>query len=401
MRVKDDGTAISIATGKKVDMEEAPAKGKRYLSEHTDSDESEVDAVRSMARRRKNTNLEAPTMKKCSREGCNKEFARNCDLSKHEKTHSRPFKCPISICKYHEFGWPTEKERDRHVNDKHSDSPSMYECLFKPCPYKSKRESNCKQHMEKAHGWTYVRTKSNGNRKLPGLSAAPAHHTPPLGNDTTPSTTPTYSAPTPQDQEALVNDFPLYPADSDWLETYGLQSSSLEATELEFEEPTSSYDDYPPYQNGSTFILNDEDIYAARVQLPHQFPGPEADPAAGALCKMMAQQSLSIPPIVRPEIAIALEDAGAQPRFSPSGRENAMLFTPGSLSEVEESFGDSYTVDSSRMEPTSVGLADFKSLQDLVNEMPSADMDFSQASQPGFFQSADWSSSIDYQTFPG
>ncbi|KAJ4160863.1 hypothetical protein NW765_005707 [Fusarium oxysporum] len=45
----------------------------------------------------------------------------------------------------------------------------MYECMFKPCPYKSKREKNCKQHMEKAHGWTYIRTRKN-DRRLPSIS---------------------------------------------------------------------------------------------------------------------------------------------------------------------------------------------------------------------------------------
>ncbi|KAK6828318.1 hypothetical protein PG987_011659 [Apiospora arundinis] len=66
---------------------------------------------------------------------------------------SRPWKCPIPTCRYYEFGWPTKKEMDRHINDRHSATPFMYECLYKPCPYKSKRESNRKQHMAKAHGW--------------------------------------------------------------------------------------------------------------------------------------------------------------------------------------------------------------------------------------------------------
>lgn len=95
--------------------------------------------------------------------------------SKHEKTHSRPWKCSESSCKYHQFGWPTEKERDRHVNDKHSTTPSMYKCQYHPCPYESKRESNCKQHMEKAHGWAYIRSKNNGKtpRKAPGVKTPP------------------------------------------------------------------------------------------------------------------------------------------------------------------------------------------------------------------------------------
>jgi uncharacterized C2H2 Zn-finger protein len=99
---------------------------------------------------------------------------------KHEKTHSRPWKCTEPSCKYHEYGWPTEKERDRHMNDKHSTSPNMYKCHFSPCPYESKRESNCKQHMEKAHGWKYVRSKNNGKapKKPPAANTPPTPQTP-------------------------------------------------------------------------------------------------------------------------------------------------------------------------------------------------------------------------------
>ncbi|KAK4200480.1 hypothetical protein QBC40DRAFT_70959 [Triangularia verruculosa] len=95
---------------------------------------------------------------------CKKSFARHCDLNKHAKSHSRPYKCLFTNCKYHEHGWPTAKELERHVNDKHSPSPRTFACLYQPCPYRSKRESNCKQHMEKAHKWKYVRSKSNGKR---------------------------------------------------------------------------------------------------------------------------------------------------------------------------------------------------------------------------------------------
>ncbi|KAF5849864.1 hypothetical protein GGP41_005310 [Bipolaris sorokiniana] len=84
-----------------------------------------------------------------------------------ELTHSRPWKCSEKNCKYFDLGWPTEKERDRHMNDKHSAAPAQYKCLYPPCTYASKRESNCKQHMEKAHGWEYVRSKSNGRKKAP------------------------------------------------------------------------------------------------------------------------------------------------------------------------------------------------------------------------------------------
>lgn len=134
---------------------------KRALSDD-EMDEDEV--TRSMARRRK-SEKPGDVMHTCR--DCKKEFKRPCDLTKHEKTHSRPWKCSEEKCKYFDLGWPTEKERDRHMNDKHSAAPAQYKCLYPPCTYASKRESNCKQHMEKAHGWEYVRSKSNGRKKGP------------------------------------------------------------------------------------------------------------------------------------------------------------------------------------------------------------------------------------------
>ncbi|EWC44914.1 hypothetical protein DRE_00973 [Drechslerella stenobrocha 248] len=92
---------------------------------------------------------------------CGKKYNRPCDLKKHGKTHSRPHKCSEPSCLYHEKGFPTEKERDRHETDRHSDAPQMWYCEFPPCPYKSKRESNCKQHMEKQHDYVYERSKHN------------------------------------------------------------------------------------------------------------------------------------------------------------------------------------------------------------------------------------------------
>lgn len=62
---------------------------------------------------------------------------------------------------------PKQKEFERpsdptlHENSHPSaKGPPSYKCLFAPCPYVSKRRRNAKQHMEKAHGWKYVRSKS-------------------------------------------------------------------------------------------------------------------------------------------------------------------------------------------------------------------------------------------------
>ncbi|KAJ4992143.1 hypothetical protein SVAN01_02464 [Stagonosporopsis vannaccii] len=157
-----DGKVIPLAIGSE------NAYKKRAFSEE-DVDDDEV--MRSMARRRK-SDKPGDVLHMCR--DCKKEFKRPCDLTKHEKTHSRPWKCSEEKCKYYELGWPTEKERDRHVNDKHSTTPAQYKCLYPPCTYASKRESNCKQHMEKAHGWEYVRSKSNGRKKSQAVSNSPA-----------------------------------------------------------------------------------------------------------------------------------------------------------------------------------------------------------------------------------
>lgn len=100
-------------------------------------------------------------------QSCGKQYTRHCDLNKHVKTHSRPFKCPVEACRYYTFGWPTEKELDRHYNDKHSTEPKTFACLWHDCKYSSKRESNCKQHMEKVHGYNYVRSRAGAKEEEP------------------------------------------------------------------------------------------------------------------------------------------------------------------------------------------------------------------------------------------
>ncbi|KFY00290.1 hypothetical protein O988_03394 [Pseudogymnoascus sp. VKM F-3808] len=205
VRMKDDGTAISLATGKQIKMEsfERGEKNgvivKRSLEEEFDDEESiirsmtrrkrsfeeefddEVSTRRSMTRRKRSATNEIQA-KKCREPGCTKEFKRPCDLTKHEKTHSRPWKCQELLCKYHEYGWPTEKELDRHVNDKHSLMPRLFKCQFWPCPYQSKRESNCKQHMEKAHSWVDVRSKNSS--KNHGQVSAPKQNILPIPQTT-------------------------------------------------------------------------------------------------------------------------------------------------------------------------------------------------------------------------
>ena len=179
VRVKD-GQAISLRTGEIIQPGAGSVDAAGFASSETDN-----DFLHSMARRKKTEAEKAKQIQRCSE--CDKEFKRPCDLTKHEKTHSRPWKCNEPSCKYSQYGWPTEKERDRHVNDKHSVTPSMYKCQYHPCPYESKRESNCKQHMEKAHGWAYVRSKNNGKTGKSGKKPVKAGKPPSTPQINTPS----------------------------------------------------------------------------------------------------------------------------------------------------------------------------------------------------------------------
>ncbi|EPE07858.1 zinc finger transcription factor ace1 [Ophiostoma piceae UAMH 11346] len=251
VRVSADGRAVSIATGLPVELEEDAKDAIRMKRSATQELEDEEEIMRSMARRKKNAPPEEYAPKMCSVPGCTKEFKRPCDLTKHEKTHSRPWKCVMESCKYHEYGWPTEKERDRHMNDKHSDNPAMYECLYKPCTYKSKRDSNRKQHMEKTHGWTYVRTKTNGTGKptivngqmvstpRPSIDASASsttQPTPQLVNMPTPASAQSAAVATPPQDEFEFNT-PLF----------GMGAMGSSAADLEF--PTCAPGDILPPDN--------------------------------------------------------------------------------------------------------------------------------------------------------
>ncbi|ROT40059.1 zinc finger transcription factor ace1 [Sodiomyces alkalinus F11] len=407
VRVRKDGKAISMATGLPVDLDDE-AKGspklKRSLSQQL---EDEEEILRSMARRKKNATPEELAPKKCREPGCNKEFKRPCDLTKHEKTHSRPWKCPLTTCKYHEYGWPTEKEMDRHINDKHSAAPAMFECHYKPCPYKSKRESNCKQHMEKAHGWTYVRTKTNGNKSA-SKAASSTQPTPQLGTMPTPSSSHSIATPPEQHVDQFVSlgsddnggiDFPAYMSSEEFNDQYmsmigeqpalTVEDINLELSPTDHNTPStdSSYGRYSTYQEGPDFIIHD-DIYNAHVQVP-----PTLWQADGKLMPgLPGFQTVSMcqPHPAQPQVA---------PHFSPTGQTNAVLFTPNSLGEVDEGFDDfPVTGDDFQLFPNT-GLTKEDQFDSLFGEVPSAGLGFSQTnSQVLFPADMDWAH-MEYQAY--
>lgn len=244
-----DGKPISLRTGLPY-AEEMSSPVKRTISFDETMDEG---VQRSMARRKKN----APPMdinQKCNH--CDKVFKRPCDLTKHEKTHSRPWKCTIPTCKYSTVGWPTEKERDRHINDKHSDTPALFTCSFKPCTYASKRESNCKQHMEKAHGWVYVRSKNNargGSKRSSSIQATPE--------------TPSVATPASKATDLLT---PLSgPSPSPHEPTLGLPANPL----FNFADPPAPAhsDDFPLFLENSPYQTSTAGLTSEMSSFPTSF----------------------------------------------------------------------------------------------------------------------------------
>ena len=243
------------------------------------SNEDADDSVRRSAAQRRKVSVSDAAAFAC--EDCTKSFQRQCDLNKHRRAHARQWKCINAQCRYHSLGFPTEKERDRHFQDVHSDAPPQFKCVFDSCSYASKRESNCKQHMEKAHGWNYIRTKGNGRRKAtsakgPGTSTGQAPTAEPLRRPLRTPLMPTVPSPVP----TLFHD-PTARPDSDTLSPYfdgptgvGQIPFSVHKDGFVFDETSgqppapveSSWFDEAFISNGSSFGLGG--AFAARDSNP-------------------------------------------------------------------------------------------------------------------------------------
>ncbi|KAK2741753.1 copper-binding transcription factor [Myotisia sp. PD_48] len=382
-RKKDQ--AISLATGKPYEepKPESPTLKRARSMETTDD-----SVVRSMARRKKD---EPPLNinEKCK--NCDKVFRRPCDLTKHEKTHSRPWKCPEQGCKYNKIGWPTEKEMTRHMNDKHSTAPPLYKCQFTPCTYQSKRESNCKQHMEKAHGWQYVRTKNNArclpesnsaSPQTPDMSTphsgmmeiptpvsapAPSPYTPP--SDTPPSHTKFVS----NGAESLYrqDDFGISPLPDDMKLFPELTSPTMDCESSYFQpmDPNlyfaslqaSDPNDYSLPIDMMAFTSTHSSTISVSEPGTYMAPSP-SDPAVSPLdfdvnwdtlgndYTVMNKHTTS-PTLsnslqgTKPGVdflCLPLSDYNQkQPPYSPGGQGNIMLYSP-SASDIDEGFYEDY-----------------------------------------------------------
>lgn len=247
---------------------------------------------------------------------------------------------------------------DRHHNDKHSSAPALYECHFKPCPYRSKRESNCKQHMEKAHGWTYVRSKNNGKNRDKATATTTGLPTPVTTNIRTPSSEGNGMSTPEEDDDIDMSaydgsvyygnqsdlTFPEYNNEADIGGMFAPQQLQIDYSPItEYTNPPSASDNSPYITNTlagqdhfdanfSTFtntggdfnLFEGEDLYSANVQLPT--PSHE-----------IFQQALG-----------GFETSGLPfgadpvPHISPLGHGNTMLYTPTSLREVDEGFSEDF-----------------------------------------------------------
>jgi hypothetical protein len=352
-RVKNDGRVLSLVTGQEPLVDDGASETplirlKRSLSAGVEDDE---EILRSMARRKKNAPIEELIPKKCPMHGCNKEFKRPCDLTKHEKTHLRPFKCKLESCKYYKLGWPTEKELDRHWNDKHSSNPSMFRCNYHPCPYKSKRESNCKQHMEKAHGWVYVRQKTNGKKSNDGSvyggNAHPHQSLSPVGPQLS------YGAPTPPGEDQLraqfnAFEYPVYPTDQDYMRVHG--PIPLQLDDMDFEiataprqapQPFVAYNNNAFADTADLMVRHEQQLYSSP---PHHLPSP--DPMQFSHKDMRGQMHVfesQHPNMVQPpqtHSAPYTPPQNHQASFSPTAENNAMLYTPTSMQDEDLGYGD-------------------------------------------------------------
>ncbi|PHH65498.1 hypothetical protein CDD81_2278 [Ophiocordyceps australis] len=421
VRLNKDGTAISLADGKPVDLSQGPIQFKRSLSVQLDDSE---EIRRSMARPRKNAKPEQLSPKKCPVPGCNKTFERRCDLTKHDRTHSRPYKCGDKSCKFHEIGWANEKERDRHMNDKHSKNPTTYPCHYPNCAYKSKRKSNCKQHMEKNHGWEYRRTKSNGLKKSEqGSSSSQSPHLPSPASTEVPrsfsqsngsmqqpsdqvmvvrpsrqlslssstGTTPTLrsmSTPRspPMDTPTMNQDTNTTPTTNTTTTTntalrdgagcdpiFGGPSSSLDLDQAMYVADTLTFNEqYPAWHDTSNFIMqHEEDLYAAPVRVPDagniiqqcsklapQLP-LQSMAATPSSVQLMVQPQFAWPEI--PEIMSNLIHDGLETPFALDPNESSQLYPAALVKEDSMS---------------------------LLAE-PSAHL-FSQTTEPEIFRQGDW-----------
>ena len=98
---------------------------------------------------------------------CSKDFRRETDLDKHQKAHRRPWRCSNKDCFFHEDGFRTEEERDRHFQDRHAVARVMlFQCKSDSCDYTSERVTTLTEHIKHQHPLDYKVLKKDNHKGL-------------------------------------------------------------------------------------------------------------------------------------------------------------------------------------------------------------------------------------------
>ena len=136
-------------------------------------------------------------------------------------------------------------------------APTLFEYHYKPCPYRSKRESYCWQHMEKAHGWENVRSKNIGKNKKKAVDEPATNHglpTPQTTNIQIPSSdgqvvnTPDDDWEITRDRNVMIDphhqiNFPEYNSDSD-VAMFQPPALGSSRSPKHFNQPSSTHSPY-------------------------------------------------------------------------------------------------------------------------------------------------------------
>ena len=128
-------------------------------------------------------------MYKCQHSSCSYGSKRESNAKQHmEKAHGWAYERyrPVNVCsgpcgttKCEACGQMTsEAEKARMINGDISENARgppaelpMYRCQKPTCSYTSEDEAQCKQHMERVHGWIHVRHQPLNDLNVPGHSA--------------------------------------------------------------------------------------------------------------------------------------------------------------------------------------------------------------------------------------
>jgi hypothetical protein len=187
--------------------------------------------------------------------------------------------------------------------------------------------------MEKAHGWTYVRTKTNGKGAKAGSSVEP---TPVIPGLPTPSSDNSHVL-SPSEEPFNITDtysdmFPEYPSNDQFNTANIFDDIPFDGTDIQLD--FSPIDNSTPSTDGqfSTYSemspeLSDQfsDIYHARLPTPTYSIYDKTVPDAFATFAPDFPAQASVVPVPTAHI-------------SPVGHGNTMLFTPASM--IDEGFDE-------------------------------------------------------------